>query len=120
MISKCTTGCAMVTPFVLAVPAGAGLPVTTAMARKTHRRGESGARYQAVQDPVEDRDALLSRRGRVLGPGHVERALVERADENVGERGNGLRRDGSGLDRRLQPGLHQPEKIGRASCRERV
>ena len=64
-----------------------------------------------MQDPVDDRDALFPRRGRVLGSRHVERALVERADENVGERGNGLRHDGSGLDRRLQPELHQAETV---------
>src|ERR1700748_1485526 len=47
MISKCTTGCAMVTPFVVAVPAGAGLLVTTAMARETHRRAISGICHHA-------------------------------------------------------------------------
>jgi hypothetical protein len=33
-----------------------------------------------MHDPVDDRDALLPRRDRVLRPRHVERALVERAD----------------------------------------
>ena len=35
-------------------------------------------------------------------PGHVERALVERADEDLDQRGDGLRDDRAGLHRRLQ------------------
>jgi len=48
--------------------------------------GRSGVGGEAAQDSVEDRGALLAGRGRVLGPGHVERALVKRADEDVGQR----------------------------------
>ena len=33
-----------------------------------------------MQDPVENRDALLPRRGRILGPRYIECALVERTD----------------------------------------
>src|SRR5262245_7237183 len=71
----------------------------------------SGVWGDAAQDLVEDRGALLSCGRRVAGSRDVERALVERADEEVGEGGDGLRGDRAGVHRRLQHELDQAETV---------
>src|SRR5438128_1251005 len=51
------------------------------------RGGDSWVRRpgDTAQDPVKDRGALVPRRRWVLGSCNVERALIECADQNVGE-----------------------------------
>jgi hypothetical protein len=72
---------------------------------------QSGVWGDAAQDLVEDRGALLPRRRRVLGLRDVERAFVERADEDVSEGLDGLGHDRAGVYRRSQRELDQAKTV---------
>src|SRR5262249_57035838 len=66
---------------------------------------------EAAQDRGNRGGPRPGRRGWVLGSCDVERALVEGADEDVGEGGDGLGSDGAGVHRRLQRELDEAETV---------
>src|SRR5215469_7601082 len=92
-------------------PCSPGTTVRARMALTVADNLSGPSAGDAVQDPVKDRGALLPGLRRVLGSRDVERALVEGADEDVGEGDDGLGNDRAGIHRRLQRELDEAEAV---------
>ena len=75
--------------------------------------------HQSVDEREQGHPDLGGGGGAVVGAGRVERGLLERADEDVGERADGLAGEQPRIEQRLDGQLDQAEAVARPISRQR-